>query len=54
MTLHEMAPYQGDIHPRLQAYQRWLYDGLAGDPWEKIAGDLDTGFERGFSEYKPS
>ncbi|WP_091104617.1 DUF6571 family protein [Nonomuraea pusilla] len=54
MTLHEMAPYEGDINQRLQAYQRWLYDGLAGEQWGKVAGDLEAGFERGFSEYKPS
>ncbi|MEU6715355.1 DUF6571 family protein [Nonomuraea sp. NPDC046802] len=54
MTLQEMAPYKGNIHQRLQAYQRWLYDGLAGDPWERVVGDLNTGFEKGFSEFKPS
>ncbi|MGW0195924.1 hypothetical protein [Nonomuraea sp. NPDC003201] len=54
MTVREMTPYDDDIHPRLDAYERWLYDGLAGPPWEKISGDLETGFERGFSEFKAS
>ncbi|MEO3791309.1 DUF6571 family protein [Nonomuraea sp. B10E15] len=54
MERREMAPYSGGVHPRLQAYERWLNEGLAGGRWEKVADNLDAGFERGFSEYKPS
>ncbi|MFI6498936.1 hypothetical protein [Nonomuraea typhae] len=52
MTLQEMAPYDHGNHPRLQSYETWLNDLLAGERWEKVGGELEAGFNRGFSEYK--
>jgi hypothetical protein len=52
MTLYEMAPYKSDIYPRLDAYERWLIDGLAGTPWNGISDELEDGFEGAFSEHK--
>ncbi|GAA0943850.1 DUF6571 family protein [Nonomuraea longicatena] len=52
MTRQEMAPYDHGNHPRLQAYETWLNDQLAGEQWERTRRELDSGFQRGFSEYK--
>ncbi|MFC4012643.1 hypothetical protein ACFOY2_35800 [Nonomuraea purpurea] len=52
MTPHEMAPYPGNIQPRLDAYQRWLYDGLAGERWKRVYGELGQGFRDGKAEFK--
>ncbi|WP_327105040.1 DUF6571 family protein [Nonomuraea glycinis] len=53
MTLGEMASYKGDIQPRLDAYEKWLYDDGAGKQWKEISDELDKGYEAGFSEFKP-
>jgi hypothetical protein len=53
MTLGEMAPYEDDIQPRLDAYEKWLYDDGAGKRWKEVADELDKGYEAGFSEFKP-
>ncbi|WP_219517958.1 DUF6571 family protein [Nonomuraea ceibae] len=52
MTQQEMAPYKGDTQPRLDAYHRWLYDGLAGDAWKVARDESRSGFGEGRPEYK--
>ncbi|MFF5204563.1 DUF6571 family protein [Streptosporangium sp. NPDC000396] len=36
---------------RLEAYDRWLYEGPAGKPWRDVEGLLDQGFSDGFAKY---
>ncbi|MFF0311215.1 hypothetical protein ACFYSC_27615 [Streptosporangium sp. NPDC004379] len=36
---------------RLEAYERWLYDGLSGKPWREVEDPLDQGFTNGFARY---
>ncbi|TXK39826.1 hypothetical protein [Nonomuraea sp. C10] len=52
MTQHEMAPYPGDVQPRLDAYQTWLYDGLAGQQWNRARNESRWGFEDGKPEHQ--
>ncbi|PZG15896.1 hypothetical protein [Nonomuraea aridisoli] len=53
MTPDEMAPYPGDVQPRVDAYDRWLREGLAGKQWNKVSEALEKGIEDGMSEFKP-
>jgi hypothetical protein len=52
MSQHEMAPYSGDIQPRLDAYNRWLYDGLAGKAWNQVRDEARAGFGQGRPGHK--
>nr|WP_055504231.1 DUF6571 family protein [Nonomuraea pusilla] len=52
MTLNEMTPYEGVAQPRLDAYNRWLYEGLAGEQWIPVSQAADDGFNYGKSEFK--
>ncbi|GGQ10359.1 hypothetical protein GCM10010140_45930 [Streptosporangium pseudovulgare] len=36
---------------RLEAYERWLYGGLSGKPWQDVEDPLDQGFTNGFARY---
>ncbi|WP_371782060.1 hypothetical protein [Streptosporangium subroseum] len=40
-----------DKYRRLDAYERWLYDGPSGRPWQDVEDRLDQGFSNGFSQY---
>ncbi|TDC07679.1 hypothetical protein E1267_12710 [Nonomuraea longispora] len=51
MTRKEMAPHDGNSHPRLQAYETWLEDALAGKRWEKIDEALTSGYNKGHSRH---
>ncbi|MEV6031494.1 DUF6571 family protein [Nonomuraea sp. NPDC052116] len=51
MTRKEMAPYDGDSHPRLQAYETWLEDAFAGKRWETLNEALESGFKKGQSRH---
>lgn len=51
MTQQEMAPYAGDVQRRLDAYKRWLYDGLAGGAWNEARDESRSGFREGRPEY---
>jgi hypothetical protein len=51
MTPQEMAPYQGDTHPRKNAYERWQSEGLAGEKWKKIEEHLDRGVDAGTFDF---
>ncbi|MBP2703601.1 hypothetical protein JOL79_07280 [Microbispora sp. RL4-1S] len=56
MTRSEMigrVPGGGVDDTRLEAYERWLYEGPSGDPWRSVEDRLDQGFDRGFAQYEP-
>lgn len=40
-----------DGYRRIEAYQRWLYQGLSGKPWRDVEGPLNHGFSDGFAQY---
>ncbi|WP_433414209.1 hypothetical protein ACQP1V_33425 [Microtetraspora malaysiensis] len=40
-----------DKYRRVEAYERWLYDGPSGKPWRDVVGQLDQGFNNGFTQY---
>ncbi|MFI9593620.1 hypothetical protein [Nonomuraea sp. NPDC052265] len=52
MTLKEMARYEDVTQPRLDAYNRWLYEGLAGKQWKPVSESADDGLDDGKSEFK--
>ncbi|MFB4293803.1 hypothetical protein ACBI99_39655 [Nonomuraea sp. ATR24] len=52
MPQNEMAPYPGGIQPRLDAYRKWLYDGLAGEEWTRARNESRLGFQDGKPEHK--
>ncbi|MEU0519792.1 hypothetical protein [Streptosporangium sp. NPDC006007] len=55
MTKDEMidgtATSGTDRYRRVEAYQRWLYQGLSGKPWTDVEGRLDLGFSTAFAQY---
>ncbi|WP_329425662.1 hypothetical protein OG339_35745 [Streptosporangium sp. NBC_01495] len=40
-----------DKDRRINAYEHWLYQGLAGKPWTDVRGHLNQGFTDGFAQY---
>ncbi|TMR22650.1 hypothetical protein ETD86_10995 [Nonomuraea turkmeniaca] len=54
MTPKEMAPYPGDVQPRLDAFDRWLREGFAGKQWEELEETLKDGIRDGASGFKES
>ncbi|MGI5491373.1 hypothetical protein [Microtetraspora malaysiensis] len=55
MSINEMidksAPNDTDRYRRLEAYERWLHNGLSGKPWSNVEDRLDLGFINGFAQY---
>ncbi|MER5625920.1 hypothetical protein ABT061_33275 [Streptosporangium sp. NPDC002544] len=55
MTMDEMidktATNSTDKYRRVEAYDRWLYEGPAGKPWLDVEGRLHQGFTNGFAQY---
>ncbi|MFB9675488.1 hypothetical protein [Streptosporangium vulgare] len=55
MTKEEMidktAANSTDKYRRVEAYDRWLYEGLSGKPWLETENRLDQGFSIGFAQY---
>ncbi|MEV4461683.1 hypothetical protein [Microbispora sp. NPDC049633] len=55
MTMDEMtdktATNSTDKYRRVEAYERWLYDGLSGKPWRDVEDRLDQGFFHAFAQY---
>ncbi|MER6830415.1 hypothetical protein ABT352_30805 [Streptosporangium sp. NPDC000563] len=55
MTKDEMidktAANSTDKYRRVEAYDRWLYEGLSGRPWLETENRLDQGFSIGFAQY---
>ncbi|MEW9528154.1 hypothetical protein [Microbispora sp. NPDC049125] len=55
MTMKEMidesATNSVDKYRKVEAYDRWLYDGLAGKPWRDVQGRLNMGFSTAFAQY---
>ncbi|MFI7537157.1 hypothetical protein [Streptosporangium sp. NPDC049376] len=55
MSMDEMidknAKNNTDKYRRVEAYDRWLYEGLAGRKWLDIEDRLDQGFSNGFAQY---
>ncbi|MEU6428037.1 hypothetical protein ABZ860_19275 [Microbispora sp. NPDC046973] len=55
MTIDEMvdktATNSTDKYRRLEAYERWLYDGPSGKPWRDVEVRLDQGFANAFAQY---
>lgn len=55
MTKDEMidgaATNGTDRYRRVEAYQRWLYQGPSGKPWMDVGDRLDLGFSTAFAQY---
>ncbi|MEU7983335.1 hypothetical protein AB0B56_00535 [Streptosporangium canum] len=55
MTMDEMidkmATNSTDKYRRVEAYERWLYQGPSGRPWQDVEDRLDQGFSNGFAQY---
>ncbi|SFK68000.1 hypothetical protein SAMN05216275_1322 [Streptosporangium canum] len=55
MTMDEMidktAANSTDKYRRVEAYERWLYQGPSGKPWRDVESPLDRGFSDGFAQY---
>ncbi|MEZ0075376.1 hypothetical protein [Planotetraspora sp. GP83] len=55
MTKEEMidktATNSTDAYRRVEAYDRWLYEGPSGKPWRDVEDRLDQGFANGFAQY---
>ncbi|WP_326829139.1 hypothetical protein OIE13_31655 [Streptosporangium sp. NBC_01810] len=55
MTRDEMidktATNTTDQYRRVEAYDRWLYEGLSGKPWREAESLLELGFSAGFDKY---
>ncbi|MET8382720.1 hypothetical protein ABZV14_06915 [Streptosporangium canum] len=55
MTMDEMidktATNSTDKYRRVEAYERWLYQGPSGKPWRDVESPLDRGFSDGFAQY---
>ncbi|WP_433541459.1 hypothetical protein ACQP10_13470 [Streptosporangium sandarakinum] len=48
--ISKAAPGDSDDR-RLEAYERWLYDGPSGEPWQNIEGRMDQSFSEAFAQY---
>ncbi|MCG5218211.1 hypothetical protein [Streptosporangium sp. KLBMP 9127] len=55
MTMDEMidktATNSTDKFRRLEAYERWLYEGPSGKPWRNVEGPMGQGFSDAFGQY---
>ncbi|MEV4078741.1 hypothetical protein AB0J43_00420 [Nonomuraea fuscirosea] len=52
MTPKEMAPYEGDTQPRMDAYNRWQREGFAGEEWKELRKEARGGVEDGTLEFE--
>ncbi|PZG22168.1 hypothetical protein C1I98_36765, partial [Spongiactinospora gelatinilytica] len=49
--INKWATNTTERYQRLEAYRRWLFEGLSGKTWQAIEDRLDIGFDNGFNRY---